>query len=95
MYAVIRRFRGESRFVDELERHQADLQLLLKHVPGFISYYFLRPSDGGGASITICQDQTGTTESTRLTADWVRQNYPDATASSPTEVTEGRVLFNF
>jgi hypothetical protein len=95
MYAVIRRFRGPSQFVDELVRRQADVKQLLTGVPGFMSYYFIRPSDGGGASITICQDQAGTTESTRATADWVRQNYPDAVASSPTEVTEGEVLFSF
>jgi hypothetical protein len=32
----------------------------------------IRSADGGGATITVCEDQTGTTESVRVAADWVR-----------------------
>ena len=36
----------------------------------------------------------GTAESSRRAAEWVRQNVPNA-ASSPPEITEGEVLYNF
>jgi heme-degrading monooxygenase HmoA len=94
MYAVFRRYKGPSSLIDELVRRRADVEQLLRAVPGFKSYYLMRAGDGGGASITICEDQAGTTESTRVAGDWVRQNVP-AAAGSPPEVTEGEVLFNF
>ena len=66
---------------------------MIKSVQGFRGYYLIRSSDGG-ASITVCDDQAGTAESTRRAADWIRQNLP-AAASSPPQVTEGEVLYNF
>ena len=93
MYAVVRRYKGTSQLFDELARRQADVQQLLQSVPGFVSYHLVRSGDGG-ASITVCQDQAGTSESTRRAADWVRQNVPGASGSPP-EVIEGEVLYTF
>ena len=92
MYAVIRRYTHAPQLFDELVRRQADVKQLIEGVPGFVSYYLVRAGDGG-ASITVCQDQAGTAESSRVARDWVRENVPAATA--PPELTEGEVLFNF
>jgi ABC-type Fe3+-hydroxamate transport system substrate-binding protein len=93
MYAVVRRYKGATALFDELARREQDVRSVIQGVPGFVAYYLVR-SDDGGATITICQDQSGTAESTRRAADWVRQNVP-AAAGNPPEVTEGEVLFNF
>jgi hypothetical protein len=52
-----------------------------------VAYYLVRSADGG-ASITVCQDQAGTAESSKRAADWVRQNLPNVTGTTP-EITEG------
>jgi glycine/D-amino acid oxidase-like deaminating enzyme len=93
MYAVIRRYTGATQLFDELARRRSDVEQILTGVQGFRGYYLVRSGDGG-ASITVCDDQAGTSESTRRAADWIRQNVPNA-ASSPPQVTEGEVLYNF
>ena len=92
MYAVVRRYQGASQLFEELARpeRQADITQVLRGVPGFVDYYLIR-SANGGASVTVCQDQAGTQESTRRAAAWVRENVP-AAAGSPPEITEGEVL---
>lgn len=93
MYAVIRRYTGAPEIFNQLEQNQAEVQQLLRGVPGFVSYYAVRSGDGG-ATITVCDDQAGTTESVRVAADWVRQRAPSA-VGSPRQVTEGEVLVTF
>ena len=93
MYAVIRRYKGATALFDELARREQDVRDVIQGTPGFVAYYMVRSGDGG-ASITICQDQAGTAESSRRAADWVRQNVPSA-SSSPPELTEGEVMYHF
>ncbi len=91
MHAVIRRYRGNSQLFDELERRTDEVESLIRGVSGFVSYSLVRTEDGGGFSVSVFEDKTGTDESTRVAADWVRQNLPQA-AGSPPEVIEGRVV---
>ena len=93
MYAVVRRYNGATALFDELARREQDVKDVIQGVPGFVAYYLVRSADGG-ATITVCQDQTGTAESSKRAADWVRQNLPNATGTTP-EITEGEVIFNF
>ena len=94
MYVVVRRYPGVSQLIDELARRQAEVEQIIRGVPGFVAYYLLRSGDGGGASVTVCEDRAGTEESTRRAAAWVRENLP-AAAGSPPELTEGEVLYQF
>ena len=93
MYAVIRRYQG-SAVMDAVASHQAEVEEVLRGVPGFVAYYAVR-AGAGGATITVCQDQAGTTESTRRAAEWIRQNVPGAAGGTAPEVTEGEVFINF
>ena len=94
MYAVVRRYSGAAQLIDELARRQADVEAVIRAVPGFVAYTLIRSGDGGGASITVCEDQAGVAESTRRAAAWVRENVP-AAVGSPPEVTEGEVVYRF
>ena len=91
MNAVIRHYRGNSQLFDELERRTDEVEKLIRGVSGFVSYYLVRTEDGGGFTVSVFEDKTGTDESIRVAADWVRQNVPQA-AGSPPEVMEGRVV---
>ena len=94
MYAVLRRYQGGSApVIEAIIPRRAEVEQILRGVPGFVAYYAVRTGDGG-VTVTVCQDQAGTAESTRRAAAWVRENLPDA-AGSPPEVTEGEVVINF
>ena len=91
MYAVVRHYSGQgaSQLFDELESKQADVEQLIRGVPGVVSYALLRTGDGG-ISVTVCQDKAGADESVRLAADWIRQNV--TTQSNPPVISEGSTI---
>ena len=93
MYAVVRRYRGASALNDLLAQRSQDVERLLSDVPGFVAYYAIRDGDEL-ATVTVCEDQAGTQESSRRAADWVRQNLPGATMAAP-EITEGEAFIQF
>ena len=94
MYAVVRRYTNGGQLADALVQRRQEVEQLLRGVPGFRAYYALRASDGTVATVTVCDDQSGTSESSRVAAEWVRQNMGGASISPP-EVTEGETFLNF
>jgi hypothetical protein len=94
MYAVMRRYTGAGALADAMVQRRQEVTDLLKSVPGFRSYHALRTSEGNIATITICDDQAGTEESSRRAAGWVRENLSGASISPP-EITQGEVYIDF
>ena len=93
MHAVIRRYDGASALAEAMAQRQTEVEELLRGVPGFVAYYALREGDHV-ATVTVCDDQAGTEESTRRAGKWVMDNMPNATLGTP-EVTSGEVYLNF
>ena len=58
-----------------------------------MAYYAIRAGDEL-ATVTVCDDQTGTQESSRRAAEWVRQNLTGTTVAAP-EITEGEAFIQF
>jgi hypothetical protein len=94
MYAVVRSYSGQgaSELFDQLEQRNEDVKDLIGGVPGFVSYTAFRSGDGG-VTVTVCQDKTGTDESSRRAAEWVTENV-SATANPPV-ITEGSTVVQF
>jgi hypothetical protein len=94
MYVIIRSYSGQggSELFDALAARDEDVKALIGTVPGFISYAAFR-ANGGGHTVTVCQDKAGTDESSRRAADWVKENI-DATVDAPT-VAEGSTVLDF
>lgn len=94
MYAVVRTYSGQgaSELFDLLGQREEDVKALISGVPGFVSYAAVRTGDGG-MTVTLCEDQAGTDESSRRAAEWVRENL-SATANPPT-MTEGNTVLQF
>jgi hypothetical protein len=94
MYAVVRSYsgRGASELFDQLEQRNEEVEDLIGGVPGFVSYTAFRSGEGG-LTVTVCQDKTGTDESSRRAADWVTENV-GATANPPA-ITEGGTVVHF
>jgi hypothetical protein len=93
MHAVIRHYRGNSQLMDVLAQNMDEVKRLIGGVSGFVTYALVRTADGG-FSVSVFEDQAGTAESTRLAADWIRENAPEA-AGSPPEIIEGETILQF
>ena len=94
MYAIVRTYSGQgaSELFDLLGQREEDVKALISTVPGFTSYEAFR-NNGGGQTVTVCKDKTGTDESSRRAAEWVKENI-DGTVDPPT-VTEGGTVLHF
>jgi hypothetical protein len=94
MQVVIRSYSGQgaSDLFDALAEKEDDVKSIISTVPGFISYSAFR-NDGGGQTVTVCQDKAGTDESSRRAAEWVRKNV-SVTVDPPT-VSEGGTVLHF
>jgi hypothetical protein len=94
MHLVIRSYSGQgaSDLFDALAEREDDVKSVISTVPGFISYSASR-NDGGGQTVTACQDKAGTDESSRRAAEWVKENVR-VTVDPPT-VTEGSTVVHF
>ena len=89
MHAAVRRYRVndidalvskvESEFVDQV-----------KEIDGFVGYYVIDGDDGTAASVTVGETAEAVAESTKLAADWVRENAADLVEGNP-DVTVGEV----
>lgn len=94
MHVVIRSYSGQgaSELFDLLAQREEDVKALITGVLGFVSYAAFR-SNGGGATVTVCQDKAGTDESSRRAAEWVKENV-SASVEAPT-ITEGDTILEF
>lgn len=94
MHVIIRSYSGDGAadLFDALSQREAEVRNLISTVPGFISYEAFR-SDGGGHTVTTCEDEAGTTESSRRAAAWVRDNL--GVPVDPPRITEGDTVLHF
>ena len=94
MYAVVRSYSGPgaSELFDLLGQMEEDVKNLIGTVPGFVSYAAFRSGDGG-ITVTVCQDKTGTDESSRRAAEWVKENV--SSMANPPVITEGITVLQF
>jgi len=91
MHAVVRRYTYTGQGMTELITERGDdLRKTMARTPGFKSYSMV-VSDTALATITVCDDATGTAASNGIAADWVKANMPATIQLSLTETLEGEV----
>jgi hypothetical protein len=93
MHAVIRKYTASPDVMAEARPKMQHLEQTMRGIPGFVAYYFLE-TDDGIATITITEDEAGTTESMGRAANWVQQNLQSSASLSSPEVTTGQVLIS-
>jgi hypothetical protein len=94
MYATMRQYAGVSPAVfDTLMSRKADIETLIRKVPGFVQYDLVRTADGL-TTVTVCKDQAGTEASNRQVAEWIGQNVPTLQTSPPV-ITAGEDILHF
>ena len=92
MHAAIRQYQVDPGSVDEIRRGVNEgLLPIIKDVYGFQAYYALDAGGGRIASVSVFEDRAGAQESTRMAADWIRQNMASLFPNPP-EVLQGEVV---
>ena len=94
MHVIVRSYSGQgaTELFDALGERQDEVKSLMGSIPGFISYAAFR-SNGGGQTVTACEDKAGTDESTWRATEWIRDNLD--VSVDPPAVSEGSTVVNF
>jgi hypothetical protein len=94
MHATVRRYEGvdQSR-TDELTK-KVDETLIprLSNLPGFEGYYLIEAGNGVMSSIGLFDNSAQADESTRVAANWVREEKLETALPNPPKVTDGEVI---
>ncbi len=89
MHAVVRTYTGSSGAVAQLKPRAKEIEATIRRAPGFVAYYLLETPEGL-TTLTVCQDRAGCDESSRLAAQWIRDNAPDVIKKAP-QITQGEL----
>ncbi len=90
MHAAIRQYQVAGS-VDEVIRGMNEgFVPIIKDASGFRAYYALDAGGGRLATVSVFEDRNGAEESTRMAADWIRQNMASLLPNPP-EVLQGEV----
>ena len=92
MHVTIRSYAGAAALADAMSAKASDVEEIIRGVPGFIAYYAVRDGDNM-TSVTVCQDKTGTDESTRRAGAWVKENVQGGVAAP--RISEGDTFISF
>jgi hypothetical protein len=93
MYVVVRTYANAGALADAMTQRQQEVTDLISGVPGFVAYYATRAGDAV-TTVTVCDSQAGTQESTRRAREWVQQNLSGASIGAP-QVAEGETFLQF
>jgi hypothetical protein len=94
MHATIRRYEGiDQARTDELTKKVGETLLpRLSKTDGFRGYYLMEASDGVMSSIGFYDTLTQAEESTRVAANWVREEKLENALPNPPKVMGGEVI---
>jgi hypothetical protein len=94
MHATIRRYEGvDQNRTDELTKKVTEsLVPKLSKLEGFSEYYLIEAGNGIMTSVGIFDTPTHASESTRIAADWIREENLESALPNPPKVTEGEII---
>src|SRR5690348_5543014 len=98
MHATIRRWNGAATLIAEIERRTQEVESIISSTPGFVAYHAVKSVNAVNTHVTgtVGQDKSGTDETTRRAAHWVRDTLPaDAVAGLTPEIIEGEEFVSF
>jgi hypothetical protein len=94
MHATVRRYEGiDQSKKDELTKKVGEsLMPRLSKLPGFNGYYLIESGIGEFTSFGLFDNPAQAEESTRVAANWVRDEKLEAILPNPPKVTAGEVI---
>jgi antibiotic biosynthesis monooxygenase (ABM) superfamily enzyme len=94
VYGTVRQYQGiDPASYEAVRDRRAEIEALMRGVPGFVAYNMLRPSDTTMTTVTICEDQAGAEEANRRAAAWIKENIPTFMPSPP-QISMGEVVLH-
>ena len=91
MHGVLRHYTVDAKNVNEIVRRVAAEGLtFLKAIPGFVSWGLMDTGHGHMVTYSVYEGKTGTDESTKKAAAWIKENIASLVPSPP-QVIEGEV----
>jgi hypothetical protein len=94
MHVTIRRYEGvDQNRTDELTKKVGEsLMPRLSKLPGFSEYFLVEAGNGVMTSIGIFDTPTNASESTRVAAEWVREESLDKALPNAPKITDGELI---
>ena len=94
MHAIVRRYEGiDTKRTDELKRKVDDsLTPRLKKLDGFNGYFLIEADNGVMSSVNFFDTSSHADESTRVVAEWLREEKLDTVVPNPPKITGGKVI---
>ena len=94
MHATVRRYEGvdESRTDELAKKVDESLMPRLSKLPGFEGYYLIEAGNGVMSSIDLFETSAQADESTRIAANWVREEKLETALPNPPKITDGEVI---
>ena len=94
MHATVRRYEGiDQTKKDELTRKVGEsLMPTLSKLPGFNGYFLIESGNGIFTSVGLFDTSAEGDESTRVAANWVRDEKLETMFPNPPKVTAGEVI---
>ena len=91
MHAAIRQYQVVGSVDEVIQRINEGFLPNIKDVSGFHAYYALEAGLGRLVTVSVFEDRAGIEESTRIAADWIRENNMASLLPTPPEILEGEV----
>ena len=94
MHAIMRRYEGiDAKRTDELTRKVGEsLTPRLKKLDGFNGFYLIEAENGVMSSVNFFDTSAHADESTRVVAEWLREEKLDTVVPNPPKITGGKVI---
>jgi hypothetical protein len=94
MHAIVRRYEGiDAKRTDELKRKIDDrLMPSLTKLPGFGGYFLIEAGDGVMSSVNFFDTSAQAEESSRVVANWLREEKLETLVPNPPKITGGEVI---
>jgi len=94
MHAIVRRYEGiDTKRTDELKRKvDESLTPRLKKLDGFNGYFLIEAENGVMSSVNFFDTSAHADESTRVVAEWLREEKLDTVLPNPPKITGGKVI---
>lgn len=94
MHATVRRYEGvdQSRTDELTKKVDETLVPRLSNLPGFEGYYLIEAGNGVMSSIGLFDTSAQADESTRVAANWVREEKLETALPNPPKITDGEVI---
>lgn len=75
-----------------MQQKPQEVERVIGDVAGFVAYHAIRSGDTL-VTISVCQDESSTADTTRRAAEWVRDNVPAGAVGAP-EISSGDVFIS-